>query len=219
MITSISIPAFTSGLVLGELVDFVTTHSNKVLTPLSAESKSIRKRVVLISLNEEILKKIAATAMTGKGAESGKERLASLVVEAISQVAEGNDVDFNDIKLQKKVGGGISDAELIQGIVLDKEKVHSAMPKLIKNPKIALLDAALEIKNPETDTKIQISDPKQLEGWVKRKLGVPKSEVPKVARAIANKIKNRGTKPQPFIDSAIAQTSAMYKGQVDIIRE
>jgi len=62
-------------------------------------------------------------------------------------------------------------------------------------------------------------NPKQLEGWVKRKLGVPKSEVPKVARAIANKIKNRGTKPQPFIDSAIAQTSAMYKGQVDIIRE
>ena len=138
--------------------------------------------------DKEILRKIAETAMTGKGAESGKERLASLVVEAISQVAEGNDVDFNDIKLQKKVGGGISDAELIQGIVLDKEKVHSAMPKLIKNPKIALLDAALEIKNPETDTKIQISDPKQLEGFLEQEENMLKRMADIVIKSGANVI-------------------------------
>ena len=138
--------------------------------------------------DKEILRKIAETAMTGKGAESGKEKLASLVVEAISQVAEGNDVDFNDIKLQKKVGGGISDAELIQGIVLDKEKVHSAMPKLIKNPKIALLDAALEIKNPETDTKIQISDPKQLEGFLEQEENMLKRMADIVIKSGANVI-------------------------------
>ena len=138
--------------------------------------------------DKEILRKIAETAMTGKGAESWKEKLASLVVEAISQVAEGNDVDFNDIKLQKKVGGGISDAELIQGIVLDKEKVHSAMPKLIKNPKIALLDAALEIKNPETDTKIQISDPKQLEGFLEQEENMLKRMADIVIKSGANVI-------------------------------
>ncbi len=136
--------------------------------------------------DKQLLMKIAETAMTGKGAESGKEKLASLVVEAISQVAEGNDVDLNDIKLQKKVGGGISDAELIQGIVLDKEKVHSAMPRLIKNPKIALLDAALEIKNPETDTKIQISDPKQLQGFLEQEENMLKRMADMVINSGAN---------------------------------
>lgn len=136
--------------------------------------------------DKQLLIKIAETAMTGKGAESGKEKLASLVVEAISQVAEGNDVDLNDIKLQKKVGGGISDAELIQGIVLDKEKVHSAMPRLIKNPKIALLDAALEIKNPETDTKIQISDPKQLQGFLEQEENMLKRMADMVINSGAN---------------------------------
>ena len=136
--------------------------------------------------DKEILIKIAETAMTGKGAESGKEKLASLVVEAISQVADGNEIDFDDIKLQKKVGGGISDAELIQGIVLDKEKVHSAMPKMIKNPKIALLDVALEIKNPETDTKIQISDPKQLQGFLEQEEAMLKKMADLVIKSGAN---------------------------------
>ncbi len=136
--------------------------------------------------DKQILQKIAETAMTGKGAESGKEKLSSLVVEAISQVADGNDVDFNDIKLQKKVGGGISDAELIQGIVLDKEKVHSGMPKTIKSPKIALLDVALEIKNPETDTKIQISDPSQLQGFLEQEEAMLKRMSEQVIKSGAN---------------------------------
>lgn len=116
------------------------------------------------------LKKIAMTAMTGKGAESSKELLADLTVEAVRNVSEQSDTDFfldsEDIKIEKKVGGAVEDTELVKGIVLDKEKVHSAMPRQVMNAKIALLDSALEIKNTEIEAKIQITDPMQLQKFL-----------------------------------------------------
>ena len=120
--------------------------------------------------DKDILKKIAMTAMTGKGAEVAKENLSELIVNAVTQVSEEVNgtllVDSGNIKLEKKIGSGIEDSELIQGIILDKEKVHPAMPRKVENAKIALLDVAVEIKNPETDAKIQITDPNQLQGFL-----------------------------------------------------
>ena len=118
------------------------------------------------------LKNIAITAMTGKGAESSKEHLADLVVKAIQSITtqENGKIqsDKEDIKIEKSVGGTAAESELIEGIVLEKERVHSAMPKQIEDAKVALLDAALEIKNTEIDAKIQISDPSQIEGFLEQ---------------------------------------------------
>ncbi|MEK6936919.1 MAG: thermosome subunit alpha [Nanoarchaeota archaeon] len=136
--------------------------------------------------DEENLKKIAATAMTGKGAESAKEILAELAVKAVKQVLEENNLDLEDIKLEKKVGGGIQDSELIQGIVLDKDRAHPGMPKSIKNAKIALLDVALEIKNTETDAKIQVSDPAQLQMFMDQEEKMLKDMADKVIKSGAN---------------------------------
>ncbi|MEA1924657.1 MAG: thermosome subunit alpha [Candidatus Altiarchaeota archaeon] len=120
--------------------------------------------------DDDQLNKIAITAMTGKGAESSKEQLAELSVNAIKQVSEKKDdsyeVDLDNVKVEKKQGGSVADSELIQGIIIDKERVHSGMPKNLDNAKIALLDSALEIKETETDAKIQITDPSQLESFV-----------------------------------------------------
>ena len=136
--------------------------------------------------DKDILKKIAITAMTGKGADSAKDKLAELVVRAVNQVIENNNIDIEDIKIEKKVGGGIEDSELIQGIVIDKEKTHSAMPKKVRDAKIALLDAAIEIKNPETDTKIQISDPTQLQGFIDQEARILRNMTDKIIKSKAN---------------------------------
>ncbi len=118
----------------------------------------------------ETLKKIAMTAMTGKGAESSKENLATLAVKAVRSVMDDNDgklsIDRNHIKLEKKVGGSVEDSELVQGIVLDKEKVHSQMPRYVQNARIALIDSAIEIKSTEIDAKIQITDPAQMQAFI-----------------------------------------------------
>jgi len=120
--------------------------------------------------DEKLLREIAITAMTGKGAEISKDMLAELSVKAITQIAEKENgkitVDLDNVKVEKKDGGSVNDSELIQGIIIDKERVHAGMPKKVSNAKIALLDAAVEIKETETDAKIQITDPEQLQKFV-----------------------------------------------------
>lgn len=119
--------------------------------------------------DKDILKKIAMTAMTGKGAENAKEILADITVDAITIIAEKEDgkisIDRDNIKIEKKMGSSVEQSELIKGIVLDKEKVHAGMPHTIKKAKIALIDSAIEIKNTEIDAKIQITDPNQMQAF------------------------------------------------------
>lgn len=138
----------------------------------------------------EILKKIAMTAMTGKNAEIAKEVLADIVVKAVKQVAEKQDghmvIDKEAIKIEKKVGSGVEDSELIEGVVLDKDRVHPGMPRVVNNAKIALLDAALEIKDTETEAKIQITDPSQLQGFIDMEEKMLRNMVEKVANSGAN---------------------------------
>jgi len=138
--------------------------------------------------DEKILRNIAETAMTGKGAEASKEKLSQICFEAIKQIIDGKNIDLDNIKIEKKVGGGIQDSELIQGIVLDKERVHSSMPKLVENAKVALLDVALEIKDTEIDAKIQITDPTQLQSFLDQEEKMLKDMVDKVVNSGANVI-------------------------------
>ena len=100
--------------------------------------------------DKKILLSVAKTAMTGKNAEGGKERLADLVVKSVLQVVEKDGknvtVDKDNVKIDKKQGGSLEDTELIEGIIIDKERVHSGMPRGIKKSKIALINSAIEIK-------------------------------------------------------------------------
>jgi thermosome len=140
----------------------------------------------------ELLEKIAETAMTGKGSESNKDKLAEITVRAVTQVMVKDDkvtkIDSDDIKIEKKVGGRIEDSELVEGIVLDKERVHSGMPKQVKNAKIALIDSALEIRNTETDAKIQITDPAQMQSFLDMEEKMLRNMVDKILKSGANVI-------------------------------
>ena len=122
--------------------------------------------------NEDLMKSIVITAMTGKGAEANKEYLADLVVKAVKGIAQSVEgkttVNIDNIKIEKRIGNSSGNSELIEGIVLDKERVHPQMPRLIENAKVALLDSSLEVKNTEIDAKIQITDPSQLNAFLEQ---------------------------------------------------
>ncbi|MDO8427821.1 MAG: thermosome subunit beta [Candidatus Diapherotrites archaeon] len=139
--------------------------------------------------NKTILREIALTTMTGKSAESEKS-LSDIVVDAVLQVAEkqGKEtiVDKDQIKIEKKDGGHVSESELIRGIVVDKEIVHSGMPKLVNNARIALIDVALEVKETETDAEISISDPEQLQAFIDKEESMLKEMVDRIAKTKAN---------------------------------
>ncbi|MCA1812709.1 MAG: TCP-1/cpn60 chaperonin family protein [Halobacteriales archaeon] len=117
--------------------------------------------------SDKDLRIIPTTAMYSKSASTDKELLADISVRAIRAVTETKDdggvvADIDNIQIIKKQGGSIADTQLIEGIIVDKERVHSAMPRSMKNGKIALLNLALEVKKPEVDTTIQITDPSKL---------------------------------------------------------
>jgi len=117
--------------------------------------------------DEDLLLKVAGTAITGKGAESAKEKLSKLAVAAVLSVVEMDDgqkvVDRDNIKLEKKVGASVEDSELVEGMVIDKGRVHQNMPKTVENAKILLLNAAVEFQKTEMDAEINITSPDQLQ--------------------------------------------------------
>lgn len=140
----------------------------------------------------QVLKDIAMTAMTGKGAETSKEKLSSMVVEAVIGVLDKVNgkiqIDPDNIKIEKKVGGSVDDTELVKGIIIDKERVHPGMPKIVKNARIALIDSAVEIKDTEIDAKITITDPAQMQAFLDQEEKMLKDMVEKIAKSNANTV-------------------------------
>jgi thermosome len=136
------------------------------------------------------LQQIAMTAMTGKGAESSKELLSKIIVEAILQVLEKDEniisIDKGLIKVEKKIGESIENSELVKGLVIDKERVHSSMPKKVKEAKIALVDSAIEIKDTETDAKISITSPDQMQSFLDMEEKMLHDMVQKISASGAN---------------------------------
>jgi thermosome len=154
----------------------------------SEKSREILNDIALkITKNDEdILRQIAMTAMTGKGAEDSKESFAEIIIRALKQIENNGKIDLKDIKIEKSKGDGIKDTELISGIVLDKERVSQDMPSSLKTARIALLDFPLELKNPEIQTKISISSPEQLQGFIMQEERTIKEIVEKVKLSGAN---------------------------------
>jgi thermosome len=144
-----------------------------------------------VSPNEkEILLKVAKTSMESKLISEDSGMLSKLVVDAIMQVVEkeegGNKVDLDNIKVEKKAGGSIRNTQLIKGIVLDKEVVHSGMPTKIEKAKIALLNSALEIEKTEMSAEIRITDPSQMQMFLEEENRMLKSMVDKIYEIGAN---------------------------------
>jgi thermosome len=116
--------------------------------------------------DDETLENVAATAMTGKGAESAKDHLAALVRRAVQSVADEDSIDTDNIKVETVVGGSIDESQLVEGVIIDKERVHDNMPKFSEDANIALLDTAIEVPETELDTEVNVSDPDQLQEFL-----------------------------------------------------
>jgi len=156
------------------------------------EAQSILDKMALpISKDDEkVLKQIAVTSMSSKGTEAKGDKLADLCVRAVRQIVEEEDgklvADIDHIKVEKKSGGSSADSELIRGILIDKERVHSGMPKRVEKAKIALLNCALEIKKTETDAKINITDPEQLKAFLAEEEQMLREMVEQIKKSGAN---------------------------------
>ena len=155
--------------------------------------KMLQKIAVKVDTSDkELLIKIARTSMDSKLVSEDSPTLSEIVVNATRQIAEkseGKDglrVDLDNIKVEKKAGGAIRDTQLIKGIVLDKEVVHSGMPRKVEQAKIALINSALEIEKTEMSAEIRINDPQQMQMFLEEENRMLMSMVDKIKAAGAN---------------------------------
>lgn len=139
-----------------------------------AAEKAIQivKSISIDALEDDraLLERIAETAMTGKLAESPDSKMASYAVDLVLNAIETNNgkksFDMDRVNVEKKVGESTLDSQIIEGIAIDKEIVHQNMPRKIVNAKIALLSTAIESKETETKTELQITSSTQFQQFM-----------------------------------------------------
>ncbi len=156
----------------------------------ATEAVRILEKIAVDAKNDDFLKRVAMTAMTGKSVGDQRDQLSDMAVKAIKSIAEKRDgkttVDVDNIKVETKTGGSLADTELINGLVIDKEKIHPRMPKVVKNAKIAILSSAMEIKKTEVEAKIQIRDPASMQRFLDEEENQLKGMVEKLKDLGAN---------------------------------
>ena len=161
----------------------------------AAEEKAIQfleeaSDKITIDDTDELIK-VCNTTMSSKGSVGkSKDKLSKIIVDAVKQVAEktsnGAYINKDYIKVEKKEGGDVDESELIRGIVIDKERVHSSMPRQVENAKIALIDSAIEIKETETNAEIRITSPDQLQAFLEQEEQMLKTMVEEIKKSGAN---------------------------------
>jgi len=153
--------------------------------------ETLEKIAILVKpTDRKTIEKVATTSMASKLVAENKEYLAEIASSGVLQVAERVEdqfkVDIDDVKVEKKAGEALTDTRLISGIVLDKEVVHSGMPKRVEKAKIALLDSPLEIEKTEFDAKINIESPEQMDAFMREEENMLKDMVEKIAARDSN---------------------------------
>ena len=160
------------------IIDGYQTASDKVLEIYSDLAKKI------LPDDRASLLKIAITSMQSKLISEDSDSLSKIIVDAVLSITtkKGDDyfVDLENIKVEKKAGGSIDDTQIVKGIVLDKEIVHSGMPTKIEKAKIALINSALEIEKTELSAEIRITDPTQMQMFLEEENRMLKTMVDKL---------------------------------------
>jgi thermosome len=150
---------------------------NKIAKPVDIEDR-------------ETLRKVALTSMASKAVGTAREHLAEIAIDAVKQIVEQRGerrvADIDNIQIIKKTGKGLLESQLVKGVIIDKEVVHSGMPKKVENAKIALLDCPLEIEKTEFSAEIRIRDPTQMKAFLDQETQMLKEMVEKIKAAGAN---------------------------------
>jgi len=192
----------TSVILAGELLKKATDMIDANVHPTlitagyrlaNEKAQEVLKKVAMkVSIKDDkLLKQIAENAMISKQVGGSKEFFAIMVVDAVKTIidkdAKGNyTADLKNIQTVKKAGASMEESKLVKGLIIDKEPVSPAMPKKVSGAKIAIIDAAFEVKKTEIDAKIQITDPSQLSAFLQEEENMLKRMVAQVKKAGAN---------------------------------
>ncbi|MDC3217832.1 thermosome subunit alpha [Schleiferiaceae bacterium] len=105
----------------------------------------------------------AYSSLTGKSAESIQDKLASMAQKVISQV---NSIE--DIRYISASGTNENDTYSLPGIVIERDLASQTMKRTHEKANILLLDCAIEPKKTNIDAQVQITNPAQVEEFLRQ---------------------------------------------------
>ena len=185
----------TAVIIAGELLkkaeDLLEMEIHPTVISMGYRKAAIKAQEILdgIAINasdRETLESIAMTAMTGKGTEKARKPLAELIVKAVQMVEEDGEVDKDHININRIQGATVEESQIVNGVVIDKGRLDPSMPKKVEDAKIALLKFPIEVKSLETDAKIKLTDPSQMQAFIEQEEKMIKDMVDQVIDSGAN---------------------------------
>ena len=121
---------------------------------------SIAKPVDL--LDRESVLDAVNTCLASKVVHNNADVLAPIAVDAVLGVIDpytATNVDLQDVRIVKQVGGTMDDTELVRGLVLERGAKHTAGgPSKIENAKIALIQFCLSAPKTDMENNVVVSD-------------------------------------------------------------
>ncbi|SJM86395.1 T-complex protein 1 subunit gamma [Zygosaccharomyces bailii] len=118
--------------------------------------------------NDTAMKKLIQASIGTKYVNHWSQKMCDLALDAVKTVRidlgpvpEGEPAFEIDIKryvrVEKIPGGDVMDSQVLRGVLLNKDVVHPKMSRLVKNPRVVLLDCPLEYKKGESQTNVEIT--------------------------------------------------------------
>jgi thermosome len=150
------------------------------------KAQEILDKISIKASDRKTLQSIAMTAMTGKGTEKARRPLAELIVKAVQMVEEDGIVEKDHININRIQGATVEESQIVNGVVIDKGRLDPSMPKIVEDAKIALLKFPIEVKSLETDAKINLTDPSQMNAFIEQEEKMIREMVDKVIASGAN---------------------------------
>eukprot|EP01054_Gregarina_sp_Poly1_P002933 Gregarina_sp_Poly_1__2932@NODE_181_length_11831_cov_65_262326_g161_i0_p2_GENE_NODE_181_length_11831_cov_65_262326_g161_i0NODE_181_length_11831_cov_65_262326_g161_i0_p2_ORF_typecomplete_len554_score100_43Cpn60_TCP1/PF00118_24/1_3e175Borrelia_P13/PF05628_12/0_065_NODE_181_length_11831_cov_65_262326_g161_i083139974 len=143
---------------------------------------------VTLDLNDEDkLLEVVAASMSTKFSTSWGTAITRLALTAAQTVVHDlpngkREVDVKRYaRIEKIPGGTPNDCQVVRGIAFEKDVTHAKMRRLIKNPRVVLLDCPLEYKKGESMTNVEITKEDEFEKLLLQE----EEEVRKMCEAVA----------------------------------
>jgi len=156
------------------------------------KSEEILKSISIpVSLdNREDLVKAASTSLNSKVVSQSANQLAQIAVDAVLKVIDpktATNVDLNDIRLVKKIGGTTDDTELVDGLVLTQKIAKNAGgPRRVTDAKIGLIQFCLSAPKTDMESNIQVRDYTQMDRLLREERTILAKMVKTIAKTGCN---------------------------------
>jgi len=125
--------------------------------------EAVRANALDEEIDEDVLRKVAETSMTGKGTgDVAAADLAETVVATVTHIRDNDHVDRSNITVRTQTGGSSSATDLVEGVIVEEGAAHDNMPRSVEAPTVAVVDNDVDLKESSIDAEYNITEVDQL---------------------------------------------------------